>query len=87
MLPEEIPDRERDCYNAFTPPWLIKMMPVIHKWHILWRKGPNQQALSRKGPGFLNTKEQWLKWKDPLQKIDILSLGVLSDMVIVSLSD
>jgi hypothetical protein len=76
---DELPHRERDCDVFEHGPLLTKIMPVTAKMRVLKRKGARTQFLSRNG--MLNVKEKWVRWADPNQKIDVISLGSVCDNV------
>ncbi|CRG91961.1 hypothetical protein PISL3812_09015 [Talaromyces islandicus] len=74
---DQLPHRERDCDVFEHGPLLTKIMPVTAKMRVLKRKGAPTQFLSRNG--MLNVKEKWVRWTDPNQKLDVISLGSVCD--------
>ncbi|KAH8693566.1 thioesterase-like superfamily-domain-containing protein [Talaromyces proteolyticus] len=77
---DELPHRERDCDQFVHPPLITKIMPVSTKMGVLRRKGAETQFLSRSGK--LNVKEMWMRWNDPNQKLDVISLGSVCDTLL-----
>lgn len=85
MASHEIPDRDRDCDEWYQSPILKKVMPVITKTRVLKRKEAKTQFWSRKGKDGLNVKEKWVRWEDPSQRFDAISLGAVCDTVSIFL--